>query len=328
VRIFVTRRLPDDVLAPLAELGTVTVPPHDRPLTSAELCEGVAGAAAVVTTLTDRVDAAVLAAASPQLRIVATTAAGYDNLDLAAIAAHGAVATNTPGVLVDATADLTMALLLAVTRRVAEGDRLVRSGAAWSWDVGFMLGTGLQGRRLGIIGMGAIGRSVATRAAAFGMEVVHHARRGPTSVGPSTRVDLAELLASSDVVSLHCPLTEETHHLVDGAALRRMKPTAYLVNTARGPVVDEAALVRALADGVIAGAALDVYEHEPRVHPGLVGSERVVLTPHLGSATTETRARMAALAVENVVAVLAGRPPVTPVETPPHPPRDPAEEPR
>jgi glyoxylate reductase len=316
VNVFVTRELPGDVLAPLARIGEVTVSPHDRPLTPAELRAGVAGADAVITTLNDQIGPDVLAAAGPRLRLVANTAAGYDNLDLDAIAAHGAVATHTPGVLVDATADLTMALVLDVTRRVSEGDRLVRSGASWSWDLGFLLGTGLQGRRLGIVGMGAIGRAVAFRAAAFGMEVVHHSRRGPGMQGPSTRVGLDEVLATSDVVSLHCPLTEETRHLIDEAALRAMKPDAFLVNTARGPVVDEAALHRALTTGQIAGAALDVYEDEPRVHPGLPALENVVLAPHLGSATTQTRIRMAQVAVDNVAAVLTGGEPVTPVPMP------------
>lgn len=311
--ILVTRALPGRVLDPLTGLGEVTVSPHDRPMTPDELHAALAGVDAVIATLNDRIDEAALAAAGPGLRIVANTATGYDNLDVPAIAAHGAVATNTPGVLVDATADLAMALLLDVTRRVSEGDRLIRSGTSWAWDIGFMLGAGLQGRRLGVVGMGAIGQAVAARAVAFGMEVVHHSRRGPAAVGPSTRLELDELLATSDVVSLHCPLTAQTRHLIDAAALRAMKPGAFLVNTARGPVVDEAALVEALRSGEIAGAALDVYEDEPRVHPGLLDLECVVLAPHLGSATTETRTRMAELAVENVVAVLSGQDPRTPI---------------
>ncbi|WP_367038844.1 D-glycerate dehydrogenase [Streptomyces sp. Je 1-332] len=315
MNIFITRALPGDVLSPLARIGKVTVSPHDRPLTQDELRAGVVGADAVITTLNDQIGTEVLAA-GPQLRVVANTATGYDNLDVAAITAHGAVATNTPGVLVDATADLTMALLLDVTRRVSEGDRLIRSGTPWSWDMGFLLGAGLQKGRLGVVGMGAIGRAVARRAAAFGMDVVHHARRGPGVIGPSTRVELKELLSTADVVSLHCPLTQETHHLIDEAALRLMKRSAYLVNTARGPVVDEAALARALYLGEIAGAALDVYEDEPHVHPGLIELENVVLAPHLGSATAQTRTRMAEVAVENVVAVLGGGEPVTPVPQP------------
>ncbi|MGB3482719.1 MAG: D-glycerate dehydrogenase [Mycobacterium sp.] len=312
-KIVVTRALPGDVLALLAHLGEVAVSAHDQAMTPTELCAAVAGADAVITTLNDRVGPEVLAAAGPQLRLVANVAVGYDNLDVAAILAHGAVATNTPGVLVAATADLAIALLLDVTRRVSEGDRLIRSGVPWSWDLSFLLGTGLQRRRLGIVGMGAIGQAVATRAVAFGMEVVHCSPRGPGVVGPSTRIGLPELLATSDVVTLHCPLTPETHHLISEQTLRHMKSTAYLINTARGPVVDEAALYRALCRGDIAGAALDVYEDEPRVHPGLVELDNVVLAPHLGSATIETRTRMAALAVENVAAVLSGRMPITPI---------------
>lgn len=305
-KIVVTRALPPATLAPLHEVGDVHVSPHDRPLTPAELRETVAGANAVVTMLSDRVDDDMLAAAGPGLRIVANTAVGYDNLDLPALARRAITATNTPGVLVDATADLTLALLLAVTRRVAEGDRLIRAGTPWSWDIAFMLGSGLQGKRLGIVGYGRIGRAVATRAEAFGMEVVQHSRSGGS-------LPLDELLATSDVVSLHCPLTDETRHLIDAAALRAMKPGAYLVNTARGPIVDETALAAALESGELAGAALDVYEHEPQVPARLQTLGNVVLAPHLGSATVETRTRMAELAVSNVVAVLAGQDPATPV---------------
>ncbi|GAA5165473.1 MULTISPECIES: 2-hydroxyacid dehydrogenase [Amycolatopsis] len=309
-RIVVTRALPAKTLEPLRAAGSVWVSPHDRPLTPGELREAVRGADAVISMLSDRIDDSVLDAAGSGLRIVANTAVGYDNVDVPALARRGVVATNTPGVLVDATADLTMALLLAVTRRVAEGDRLIRSGAAWSWDISFMLGTGLQGKQLGIIGYGHIGKAVATRAAAFGMRVVHHSRR-PT---PGTEaVPLDELLATSDVVSLHCPLTTETRHLIDAGALRAMKREAFLINTARGPIVDEAALAEALSEGRIAGAGLDVYEHEPEVHERLRTLGNVVLAPHLGSATVETRTRMAELAVENVVAVLSGRPAPTPV---------------
>ena len=315
-RIVVTRALPAAAIEPLHSAGSVWISPHDRPLTTEELHTAVRGASAVVSMLTDRIDDDVLAAAGPELAIVANTAVGYDNLDVPAIARHGVLATNTPGVLVDATADLTMALLLAVTRRLAEGDRLVRSGAAWSWDISFMLGSGLQGKQLGIVGMGHIGQAVARRAAAFGLDVVHHSRRAVPDAGPSRPLPLDELLATSDVVSLHCPLTPQTRHLIDADALRAMKRGAYLVNTARGPIVDEAALAAALADGTIAGAGLDVYENEPEVHPGLRGLDNVVLAPHLGSATVETRTRMARLAADNVVAVLTGKDPISPISVP------------
>ncbi|MFC4561886.1 2-hydroxyacid dehydrogenase [Nocardiopsis mangrovi] len=315
-RIVVTRALPGQVLVPLERLGEVWVSPHERSLSPGELREAVRGADAVIATVNDRIDEHVLRAAGPQLRVVANVATGYDNLDLRATNAHRVIATNTPGVLVDATADLTMALLLDVTRRVSEGDRLIRSGTPWAWDMSFMLGTGLRDKRLGIVGMGRIGRAVAQRAAAFGMEIVHFSRRGPGTDGPSRWLPLDELLASSDVVSLHCPLTSETRHMVDADALKRMKSSAYLINTARGPVVDEKALVAVLQSGGIAGAGLDVYEDEPAVQPGLAEMDNVVLAPHLGSATTETRTRMAALAVENVEAVLTGHPAPSPILVP------------
>ncbi|AWT57130.1 2-hydroxyacid dehydrogenase [Mycolicibacterium smegmatis] len=315
MKIVVTRALPPATLSPLADVGEVWVSPHDRPLTDDELRHAVRGAHGIVSMLNDRIDERVLAAAGDQLRVVANTAVGYDNLDVAAIARHGATATNTPGVLVDATADLTMALLLDVTRRVSEGDRLIRSGQPWSWDIGFMVGTGLQGKQLGIVGMGHIGRAVARRATAFGVRVVYHARRAQDD-GIGRRVPLDELLATSDIVSLHCPLTIETRHLIDAEALGAMKPGSYLINTARGPIVDESALADALARGGIAGAALDVYEHEPEVHPGLRELPNVVLAPHLGSATVETRTLMAELAVKNVVQTLNDSGPVTPIAVP------------
>jgi glyoxylate reductase len=314
-RIVVTRALPPAALEPLHSVGSVWVSPHDRPLTVDELHAAVRGASAIISMLTDRIDDDVLDVAGPNLKIIANTAVGYDNLDLPAITRRGVLASNTPGVLVDATADLAMTLLLAVTRRVAEGDRLVRSGTPWSWDIAFMLGSGLQGKQLGIIGMGSIGQAVARRAAAFGMDVVHHSRR-PIDVVGSRPLPLDELLATSDVVSLHCPLTPETRHLIDADALSAMKRGAYLINTARGPIVDEAALAAALADGTIAGAGLDVYENEPEVHGELRRLDNVVLAPHLGSATVETRTRMAGLAVDNVVAVLTGKDAPTTISVP------------
>jgi glyoxylate reductase len=318
VKIVVTRALPAVALEPLHRLGEVWVSPHDRPLRPDELAAAVPGAHGIVTMLTDDITEAVLTAAGDQLAVVANTAVGFDNLDLAAIAGHGAVATNTPGVLVDATADMAMALLLAVTRRLSEGDRLVRSGTPWSWDVGFLLGSGLQGKRLGIVGMGSIGRAVAARAQAFGMEIVYCARRTPGDRPIGTRVDFEELIAGADVVSLHCPLTRDTRHLIDGAVLRQMKTGAYLINTARGPIVDEAALIAALEDRTIAGAGLDVYEFEPDVPARLRALPNVVPAPHLGSATIETRTQMARLAVDNVVAVLSGKEAVTPIAVTSH----------
>lgn len=311
----VTNRVPEPAVALLREAGEVRIDEREQAIPRADLLELVAGAEAVLTLLHDRVDEELLDAAGPQLRCVANVAVGYDNVDVAAAERRGVVVTNTPGVLDDATADLTMALILAATRRVAEGDRLVRSGEPWSWGMGFMLGTSLQGKRLGIVGLGGIGTRVAERARAFGMEIAYHSRH-PSSAEAALsaeRLPLPDLLASSDVVSLHCPLTPETHHLVGAEQLAAMKPGAVLVNAARGPIVDEAALASALADGRIAAAGLDVFEREPEVEPGLLRLDNAVLTPHLGSATVETRTAMAELAARNAISVLRGQGPLTPV---------------
>jgi len=310
-RVVVTRGLPEPALRALRESGAdVWVSPEDRALATDELHAAVSGADAVVTMLHDRVDDGFLAAAGDQLQVVANVAVGYDNVDLDAARRHGVTITNTPGVLTDATADLAIALLLAVTRRLGEGERLIRTGEPWAWSMDFLLGRGLRGKTLGIVGYGAIGRSTAQRARAFGMEVVYTKR----SAGPDPgRVELDELLERSHVVSLHCPLTPETRHLIDADALARMRADAYLVNTARGAIVDEPALAAALRDGSIAGAGLDVFEREPEVEPELLGLENVVLIPHLGSATVETRTAMAELAAANAIAVLARDDPPTPV---------------
>ena len=312
-RVAVTRGLPEPALRALRESGAdVWLSPHDRALEPAELRDAVRGADAIVAMLHDRIDDDLLDAAGDQLLVVANVAVGYDNVDLDAARRHGVTITNTPGVLTDATADLAIALLLAITRRLGEGERLIRSGDPWAWSIDFMLGRGLRGKTLGIVGYGAIGRATAARARAFGMEVVYTKR----SPGPDPgRVELGELLDRSHAVSLHCPLTPETHHLIDAAALGRMRADAYLVNTARGPVVDEAALAAALGDGRIAGAALDVFEREPDVHPSLLALDNVMLIPHLGSATVETRTAMAELAAANAIAVLAGDDPPTPVRS-------------
>ncbi len=316
-RIVVTRRIPEPALELLREAGETWVSPYDRPLTTEELHEAVAGADAVVSLLHDRIDDAFLEAAGSQLRVVANVAVGYNNIDVGACARRGVVVTNTPGVLTEATADLAFALILMVTRRLGEGERLVRAGRPWSWSMFFLLGTGIQGKTLGIVGLGQIGRATARRARAFGMETVYS---GPRRADETVEAELGarylpldELLAAAHVVSLHCPLNAETRHLIDAVALGRMKATAFLVNTTRGPVVDEAALVDALREGVIAGAGLDVHEHEPSVHPGLVELDNVVLLPHLGSATVETRTAMGVLAARNAIAVLGGYEPATPV---------------
>ncbi len=316
-RIVVTRRIPEPALDLLRAAGDVWLSPHDRPLEVPELHEAIAGADAIVTMLHDRVDGAFLAAAGPGLRVVANVAVGFDNVDVPACTERGVRFTNTPGVLTDATADIAFALILMTTRRLGEGERLIRSGVPWSFNMFFLLGSSLQQKTLGIVGLGQIGAATARRARAFGMDVVYSGRRaadpGLEQELGARRVDLDELLATGDVVSLHCPLTDETRHLIDGARLRQMKPSAYLVNTTRGPVVDEGALAEALRDGVIAGAGLDVFEREPEVHPDLLELENVVLIPHLGSATIETRTAMAVLAATNAIAVLDGADPPTPV---------------
>lgn len=313
-RIVVTGKIPKSGLDLLAGAGDLWAWDSADPIPVAVRDEQLATADAAVTLLTDRVDEAFLAA-GPGLRIVANVAVGYNNIDVAACERRGVVVTNTPGVLTDATADLAMALILMCTRRLGEGERLIRASTPWQWGMFMMLGVGLQGRRLGIVGMGGIGEALAKRAAAFGMEVVYHNRR---AVDPAIeaalgthRLGLHELLETSDIVSLNCPYSAATHHLIDAEALRRMRPTAFLVNTARGPIVDEAALADALRSGEIAGAALDVFEHEPAVYPGLLELDNVVLIPHLGSATVETRSAMANLAARNVVEVLAGNDPIS-----------------
>lgn len=317
-RIVVTGRIPEAAVEVLREAGEVHVCEQGRPLEPRELHEAVRGAHAVVSMVNDRMDAAVCEAAGPQLKVVSNVAVGYDNINVAELAERGVAVTNTPGVLVDATADLTLGLLLMLTRRLGEGERLLRAREPWSFHLSFMLGTGLQGKTLGIIGLGQIGQAVARRARAFGMRIAYAGRR---RVGSEVEAALDarylshdELLAEADVVSVHCPLTEQTRHLIDAEALRAMKSSAVLVNTSRGPVVDERALAEALHEGRIAGAALDVFEREPAVEPGLLDLDNVVVVPHLGSATEETRTAMAVLAARNVADVLAGNPPRTPVQ--------------
>lgn len=278
-----------------------------------ELLKRVAGAEALVCVITERVDQELLAAA-PKLRIVATVSVGYDHIDVAACTRRKIVVTNTPGVLDDTTADLAWALLMAVARRIVEGDVWLRSGAWNGWDLDQLVGGDVHGKTLGIIGFGRIGRRMARRALGFDMRVMYASRnRAPEEVEREMRaefVTMDRLLAESDFVSLHVPLFPETRHLISSPSLARMKRSAYLINTTRGPVVDEGALVEALSAGKIAGAALDVYEHEPKVHPGLLAMKNVVLEPHIGSASVETRTKMAVMAAENAVALLKGqRPP-------------------
>lgn len=283
-------------------------------LTAQELRSRVRGKRGLLCVLTDQIDA-VLMEAAPDLRVISTISVGYDNVDVAAADARGIVVTHTPDVLTNAVAEFTWGLILSMTRRVVEGDRLIRRGGWRRWGLDFMLGAELGGKQLGIVGAGRIGRAVAAIAPAFGMRAVFAARKrlpqDPLPEGPFMSLD--ELLVSSDVISIHVPLGPDTRHLIDKRALARMKRSAYLVNTSRGPVLDEAAVAWALRERLIAGAALDVFEREPEVHPDLLTLEHVVLVPHLGSATTETRTAMADLAARNLLEVLAGRPPLTPV---------------
>ena len=269
----------------------------------------------VVAALDQKFTADVLADA--RIRGIANYAVGYNNVDVAAATRRGIAVGNTPDVLTDATADIAFGLILMATRRLGEGERLIRSGRDWKWGMFFLLGSGLQGKTLGVVGMGGIGQATARRAKAFGMEIVYRSRSeidpGIVAELGARRVDLDELLSISDVVSLHCPYGHATHHLIGAEQLAAMKDSAYLVNTARGPIVDEAALAAALREGRIAGAGLDVYEHEPQVHPELLELDNVVLVPHLGSATVETRTAMAVLAADNVLAVLGGQRPPTPI---------------
>ena len=311
-RVAVTRRLIEPVRAELERRFEVRIHDSEEPPARAELLRLVEGKAGVVTMLTDAVDAELLEAAGPGLRVVANHATGHDNVDLDAARERGIVVTTTPGVLERATAEHTLALVLALLRRVAEGDRLLRRGEPWAWAPTFMLGRGLAGRMLGVVGLGRIGSEVARLGEALGLEVVYAART-PRDV-PYDRLPLGALLARADVVSLHVPLTEETRGLIGAGELGRMRRHAVLVNTARGPVVDEAALDQALRAGEIAGAALDVFEDEPAVYPGLLELENVVLTPHLGSATEEARGAMGRLCLEALTAVLLeGRVPDTAV---------------
>jgi glyoxylate reductase len=272
------------------------------PISPEELRKRLAGKRALICLLTDRIDAAVVDG-MPDLRIVANIAVGYDNIDVPALKSRGIIVSNTPDVLTEAVAEFTWALILTLARRIGEGERLVRRGGWKGWSLDFMLGMELRGKQLGVIGRGRIGQAVAAKAPAFGM----------TAVFARHDMSMDELLVSSDVLSIHAPGTPATRHLIDRRVLARMKRSALLVNTSRGSLVDEEALVWALQERLIAGAALDVFEKEPAVHPGLLPLENVVLVPHLGSATRETRTAMADLAVSNVIAVLAGNPPLTPV---------------
>ena len=319
-RVFVTRELPGDALKRVAEYYEVEVWPKYQAPPYEVLLEEAKRSDALVTLLTDRIDCNLLEQAQPRLRIVAQYAVGYDNIDVECATRLGVYVTNTPGVLTDATADLTWALILAVTRRILEADRFVRSGEWYKtgtgWHPMMLLGFQVSGATIGIIGMGRIGRAVARRAKGFGMRILYYdKRRLPEDLERelgAEYVDLETLLRESDIVTLHTPLTPETYHMIGERELRMMKRTAYLINTSRGKVIDTDALVKALREGWIAGAGLDVFEEEPLPpdHP-LTKLENVVLTPHIGSATWKTRTRMADIVAENLIAFYRGEVPPT-----------------
>ncbi len=311
--VYVTRDLPDPALPLLRDAcGTVDVNPHDRALTREELLAAVPGRDGILCTGMDPMDDEVLDAAGPSLRAIAVCAVGYDNISVPELTRRRIGASNTPDVLTETTADLAWALLMAAARRVAEGDRFVRAGLWKGWGPRQMLGMDLYGKTLGVVGAGRIGCAVARRATGFNMQVLYH-NRSPRpelerEVG-AVRVPLDDLLRRSDFVSINLPLTAETQHVIGARELALMKPTAVLVNTGRGPLVDEPALVDALKEGRIAAAGLDVFEGEPQVRPELIALENVVLTPHVGSASFETRSKMAEIAARCLLAMLEGRAP-------------------
>lgn len=319
-RVFVTFPLPPDALMTLRRAARVRTYRGRQPIPRRTLLAGVRDADGLLCLLTERMDAELFAQA-PKLRAVANYAVGYNNIDLAAAAARNVVVTNTPDVLTDTTADLAFALMLAAARRIVEGDTLVRRGRWRGWRPDQLLGQDVHGATLGIIGLGRIGGALARRARGFDMRILYwnrrRLRRAPAGARYAT---LARLLADADFVSIHAPLTPETRHLIGAAELARMKRTAVLVNTSRGPIVDEPALIRALARRRIAAAGLDVFEREPHVSAALRRLPNVVLAPHVGSATTATRTAMAMLAVQNLVAALAGREPPNRVRTAPKKP--------
>lgn len=313
--VLVTRRLPQEALDRVDARCDMTLYDGEGAMARAQLLREVAGKAGAITLLTDRVDEEFLDAAGLQLKIVANYAVGFDNIDVDACTRHGVLTSNTPEVLTETTADTAFALMMAAARRVAEGDRFLRSGTPWIWGPLMMLGQDVHHRTLGIVGFGRIGQALARRARGFAMRVLYHDVYRPLpdveqKLGAEYR-DLEDLLRESDFVSLHTNLTPETHHLINADRLAMMKPTAVLVNTSRGPVIDEQALARALRNGQLFAAGLDVFEREPTVHPDLLACENAVVIPHLGSATVDTRLAMANLAVDNLFAAFGDQRPPT-----------------
>lgn len=314
-KVYVTRIIPQAGIDLLRQHATVEVNESDVPLSHDELRSRAGSVDALVTLLTDKIDRNVLEAGKGSLRIVANVAVGFDNIDVPAATETGIMVSNTPGVLTDTTADFAWALLMGIARRTAEGQAFLKAGKFNGWGIMMLLGEDVHGKTLGLVGFGRIGQAVARRATGFGMRILFYDPQIESSavaeeVG-AERVDLDTLLRESDFVSVHTPLLPETHHLIGAGQLRSMKPTAYLINTSRGPVIDEAALAQALKEETIRGAALDVFENEPRVHPGLLEVDNVLITPHIASASTTTRTRMSTMAAENVIAALDGSVPPT-----------------
>ena len=307
-KVYVTRQIPEEGINLLKKFcRMVEVNPHDSPLTYDELLMQVKGRDAILTMLSDRIDERLMSEAK-SLKVIANYAVGYDNIDIKAATAKGIVVTNTPGVLTDSTADMAWALLFSIARRIVEGDKVTRVGKFVGWAPMFLLGRDVVGKTLGIIGAGRIGTAMAMRSRGWCMKVLYTTQSNRNAVLEemlgAKRVDLETLLKESDFISIHTPLSEKTRHLIGAKELSLMKKTAYLINTARGSVIDEAALVNALKNKQIAGAGLDVYEEEPKLKPGLAELDNVVLAPHLGSATVESRTKMAVMAAENIIAVL------------------------
>lgn len=316
-KIVVTGKIPEVALEKLKKSHEVISWGEETPISRDEMLKRVSGANVIVSLLTEKIDEEVLASAGNDLKAVCNVAVGYNNIDVAACKNKNVLVTNTPGVLTDATADIAMALILMTTRRLSEGERVIRNQEPWAWGMFYMLGSSIQNQTLGIVGMGQIGIATALRAKSFGMKIIYTRRnRLDEKIEKELSaqyVSLDELLQQSDIVSLHCPYSTETHHLISDAQLSKMKNTSYLINTARGPIVNEEALANALINKTIAGAGLDVYENEPKVNEKLIKLDNVVLLPHLGSATVETRTAMATTAANNAIEILSGNKPLNPV---------------
>ena len=316
-KIVVTGKIPEVALEKLKKSHEVISWGEETPISRDELLKRVSGANVIVSLLTEKIDEEVLTSAGNDLKAVCNVAVGYNNIDVAACKNKNVLVTNTPGVLTDATADIAMALILMTTRRLSEGERVIRNQDPWAWGMFYMLGSSIQNQTLGIVGMGQIGIATALRAKSFGMKIIYTRRnRLDEKIEKELSaqyVSLDDLLQQSDIVSLHCPYSTETHHLISDAQLSKMKKTSYLINTARGPIVNEEALANALINKTIAGAGLDVYENEPRVNEKLLKLDNVVLLPHLGSATVETRTAMATTAANNALEILSGNKPLNPV---------------